>query len=72
VIRRRRGGPAEYDVRLAIDGCETCHTYLKSFDLRQRGARDVVQLVDDVATASLDLRAESQGFRRVTPSLVGM
>ena len=30
-----------------VDACETCHTYLKGFDFRQPGARDVIPLVDD-------------------------
>ncbi len=55
-----------------IDGCEACHTYVKSFDLRPRAARDVVPLVDDLATVSLDHWVEAQGFRRVSPCPVGM
>jgi FdhE protein len=54
-----------------IDGCETCHGYVKTFDLRQVGARDVVPLVDDVATLSLDLWAQEHGFERASVSFSG-
>jgi hypothetical protein len=55
-----------------IDGCQSCHAYVKTFDLRPLGARDIVPLVDDVSTLSLDVWAQTQGFRRVSPSLAGM
>ncbi len=54
-----------------VDGCETCHGYVKTFDLRQAGARDVVPLVDDVATLSLDLWAQDHGFERASVSFSG-
>lgn len=55
-----------------IDGCQTCSGYSKTFDLREDGARDVVPLVDDVASVSLDLWAHSQGLRRATRSVAGV
>ncbi|CAN5487968.1 hypothetical protein BH20ACT21_BH20ACT21_18490 [soil metagenome] len=55
-----------------VDACETCHTYLKGFDFRQPGARDVIPLVDDVATLALDLWANDHGYNRTSRSLAGV
>ncbi|MDQ3660620.1 MAG: formate dehydrogenase accessory protein FdhE [Actinomycetota bacterium] len=55
-----------------VDACENCHTYLKGFDLRQPGARDVIPLVDDVATLVLDLWAGDHGYHRTSRSLAGV
>jgi FdhE protein len=54
-----------------VDCCETCHGYVKTFDLRQTGAREVVPLVDDVATLSLDLWAQERGYQRASVSFAG-
>ncbi|MGH8906994.1 MAG: formate dehydrogenase accessory protein FdhE [Egibacteraceae bacterium] len=55
-----------------VDACGTCHGYTKTFDLRQDGARDVIPLVDDIASLALDLWAASQGFHRPVRSLAGV
>lgn len=55
-----------------IDTCDTCHGYIKTFDLRQDGCREVVPVVDDIATLALDLWAHEQGFRKPAPSLAGV
>jgi hypothetical protein len=55
-----------------IDGCETCGTYVKTFDLREAGGIDLVPLVDDVATVSLDLWANDQGLARHMVSFAGV
>jgi hypothetical protein len=55
-----------------VDSCETCHGYVKTFDLREVGAREVVPLVDDVATMSLDIWAAERGFDRRTVSFAGI
>ena len=44
---------------------------MKTFDLRQAGAAEVVPLVDDVATLHLDLWARDRGFNRTTLSFRG-
>lgn len=54
-----------------VDCCETCHGYVKTFDLRKAGAAGVVPLVDDVATLSLDLWAQERGFSRASLSFAG-
>jgi formate dehydrogenase accessory protein FdhE len=55
-----------------VDTCSTCRAYIKTFDLRQDGARDVVPLVDDVATLTLDVWAREQGYSRPTRSPAGV
>lgn len=55
-----------------VDACETCHGYVKTFDLREAGGRDVVPLVDDVATLTLDLWAGEQGLARPSASFAGV
>jgi FdhE protein len=55
-----------------VDACETCHGYVKTFDLRAAGGRDVIPLVDDVATVTLDLWAGEQGLVRPSASLAGV
>lgn len=55
-----------------VDTCATCGGYCKTFDLRADGARDVVPLVDDVASLTLDMWAAEQGHRRRTVSLAGV
>ena len=55
-----------------VDTCETCRSYIKTFDLRLPGSRDVVPVVDDVATVPLDLWATDHGFHPLVPSLDSM
>ena len=55
-----------------IDGCESCSSYVKTFDLREAGAIEMVPLVDDVATVSLDLWANDQGLARHMVSFAGV
>jgi Protein involved in formate dehydrogenase formation len=54
-----------------VDCCETCHGYVKTFDLRQAGGVDIVPLVDDIATLHLDLWAQDRGFNRASLSFAG-
>jgi formate dehydrogenase accessory protein FdhE len=55
-----------------VDTCSTCRAYIKTFDLRQDGARDIVPLVDDVATLTLDVWAREHGYSRPTRSPAGV
>ena len=55
-----------------VDTCATCRGYIKTFDLRELGAVDLVPLVDDVATLALDVWAQQRGFSRSAPSLAGV
>jgi formate dehydrogenase maturation protein FdhE len=55
-----------------IDACETCHGYVKTFDLREDDAAEVVPLVDDVATLVLDVWALERGIERTAVSVAGV
>ena len=55
-----------------VDACETCRGYVKTFDLREKGAPEIVPLVDDLATLTLDLWAGEQGYARPLPSFAGV
>jgi formate dehydrogenase maturation protein FdhE len=55
-----------------VDGCETCSSYVKTFDLREAGGAELVPLVDDVATVALDLWAHDQGLARPLVSFAGV
>lgn len=50
-----------------VDSCDACMSYIKTFDLRQSGSKEVVPLVDDVATLPLDMWAVERGFHAVGP-----
>lgn len=52
-----------------VDGCQTCRTYLLTFDLRRETR--AVPVVDEIAALPLDLYARDQGFTKITPNLMG-
>jgi formate dehydrogenase maturation protein FdhE len=52
--------------------CDTCRGYVKTFDLRKKGAGAVIPLVDDVATLTLDVWAHEKGLTRPAVSLAGV
>jgi FdhE protein len=58
--------------RARVDTCATCLGYVKTFDLRERGGVEVIPLVDDVATLTLDIWAQQRGFTRSATSLAGV
>jgi FdhE protein len=70
--RRLASYTAEDSEPARIDVCESCGSYIKTFDLRRPGGRDIVPLVDDVATMALDLWAHDQGWHRPSLSLAGV
>jgi len=51
-----------------VDGCDRCHTYVKTVDLTKDGL--AVPFVDDLASVTLDLWAREQGYQRLSPSLL--
>lgn len=55
-----------------IDACDTCRGYIKTFDLREKGAVEVIPSVDDVATLALDVWAHEHGLQRPALSLAGV
>ncbi len=52
-----------------VDGCQSCHKYLLTFDLR-RDTR-AVPVVDEIAALPLDLYARDQGLTKITLNLMG-
>ena len=60
---------AEGIAAVRVEACETCHSYLKSVDLTVDG--HAVPVVDEVATAALDLWAMENGFHKIRRNLMG-
>jgi FdhE protein len=52
-----------------VEACDTCKYYLKSVDMTIDGL--AVPVVDEVATAALDVWAMEQGFHKISPNLMG-
>jgi FdhE protein len=59
----------EYD-HVRIEACDTCKHYIKGVDLTRLGF--AVPLVDDVATAALDVWACEKGYEKIELNLVGL
>lgn len=55
-----------------VDTCSACQGYIKTFDLREAGGHEIVPLVDDIATLTLDVWAQHKGYHRSTASLAGV
>jgi formate dehydrogenase accessory protein FdhE len=55
---------------IRIECCEACKTYIKTIDLTKNGRAD--PLVDELASAPLDLWAREQGYARLQPNLLGI
>jgi FdhE protein len=53
-----------------VEACDSCRTYIKSIDLTKNGL--AVPVVDELATVSLNLWAEQQGYTKLEPNLLGM
>ncbi len=52
-----------------LNMCDTCQTYLKCIDLSKDG--HAVPAVDDLATVSLSIWAQGQGYRPIRTNLFG-
>jgi FdhE protein len=59
----------EYD-HVRVETCDSCMQYLKGIDLTRLGL--AVPLVDDIATAALDLWAMEKGYAKIELNLVGL
>jgi FdhE protein len=60
---------SEYE-HVRIEACDSCKHYIKGVDLTILGL--AVPLVDDVATAALDLWASEKGYTKIELNLVGL
>jgi FdhE protein len=61
---------AEVLPHVRADGCESCHRYLITVDLRKEPI--AVPLVDELAALPLDLYVQARGFTKVVPNLMGI
>jgi FdhE protein len=59
----------EYD-HVRIEACESCKQYVKGIDLTRLGL--AVPLVDEIASAALDLWATEKGYAKIELNLVGL
>jgi FdhE protein len=53
-----------------VEACDTCKRYIKGVDLTRLGL--AAPLVDDVASAPLDLWAQKHGYAKIELNLVGL
>jgi FdhE protein len=53
-----------------VEACDTCRGYLKSIDLTKDGR--AVPQSDEIATTSLNIWAEEQGYTKIQVNLLGM
>lgn len=53
-----------------IEACESCNQYIKGIDLTRLGL--AVPLIDDIASAALDLWATEKGYAKIELNLVGV
>ena len=61
---------AEEDNHVRVETCDSCGSYIKTVDLTKLGT--AVPLVDDVASAALDLWATEKGYSKIEINLVGL
>jgi len=59
----------EFDY-MRVECCESCKTYMKTIDLTRNGNAE--PLVDELASAPLDLWAREQGYAKLQNNLLGM
>ncbi len=59
----------EFDY-IRVECCESCNTYIKTIDLTKNGRAE--PLVDDLASAPLDLWAREHGYAKLHANLFGM
>ena len=55
---------------IRVECCDTCKTYIKSVDLTKDGHAD--PLVDELASAPLDLWAHEHGYAKLQKNILGM
>ena len=60
---------SEFDY-IRVECCDACKTYIKSIDLTKNGRAE--PLVDELASAPLDLWAREHGYTKLQSNLLGM
>jgi FdhE protein len=56
--------------QVRVEGCDTCHCYIKTVDLTKNG--HAVPVVDELATIPLNLWAQEHGYTKLRPNLLGI
>lgn len=56
-------------VTVRLEACDTCKTYMKSFDMTENGL--LVPDVDEMATVALDVWAGEHGYHKIQLNLLG-
>jgi FdhE protein len=59
----------EFDY-IRVEGCDSCKTYTKSIDLTKNGRAE--PLVDELASAPLDLWAREHGYAKLHANILGL
>jgi FdhE protein len=59
----------EDPIAVRVDACDTCKSYLKSFDMTVDGL--MVPEVDEIATVALDVWAAEHGYHKIQMNLLG-
>lgn len=62
--------PANAFAHIRVEGCDTCKTYLKTIDLTKHGHADPI--VDELASAPLDLWAQQHAYTKIHANILGM
>jgi len=60
---------SEFDY-IRVECCDTCKTYIKTIDLTKNGRAE--PLVDELASAPLDLWATERGYAKLKKNMLGM
>ena len=60
---------AEEPIAVRVEACDTCKSYLKSFDMTVDGL--MVPEVDEIATVALDVWAAEHGYHKIQLNLLG-
>lgn len=55
---------------IRVECCESCKTYIKTIDLTKNGLAEPV--VDEIASAPLDLWAQERAYAKLHPNLLGL
>lgn len=55
---------------IRIEACETCKTYIKTVDLTKNGHAEPI--VDEIASAALDLWATDRGYVKLQKNILGL
>ena len=55
---------------IRVECCDSCNTYIKTVDLTKNGHAEPI--VDELASAPLDLWARDRGYAKLQSNLLGM